>query len=74
MSELTQFVRVGEAAERTGLSERSIARRIGAGEIPAFRDPRDRRHRLVAVSDLGRLTNVVPFARDAAPASGRRAG
>lgn len=74
MSELTQFVRVGEAAERTGLSERSIARRIGAGEISAFRDPRDRRHRLVAVSDLGRLTNVVPFAQDSNAASEQRIG
>jgi excisionase family DNA binding protein len=73
MPELARFVRVDEAARRTGLSERAIDRRIYAGEIEAFRDPVDRRHRLVKLEDLDRLTNVVPFGQDRAAAE-QRAG
>ncbi len=61
---LAQFIRVEEAAKRTGLSGYSIDRRICAGEISVYRDPRDRRRRLIAIGDLDRLTNVVPFVQD----------
>jgi hypothetical protein len=68
MPELARFVRVDEAAQRTGMTPRAIDRRIGAGEISSFRDPRDRRHRLVAIEDLDQLMDVVPFGQDQAPA------
>jgi len=72
MPDLSQFVRADEACRRTGLSERSLDRRIYAGEIPSFRDPRDRRYRLVAVEDLDRLTSVIRFEQDR-PATEQRA-
>ncbi len=63
MSDLSRFVRTDEACRRSGLSERNLARRIADGEIPAFRDPRDRRWRLIRIDDLPDLVGVVPFER-----------
>jgi hypothetical protein len=56
-----RFLRVPVVAERTGLSERLILRRIRAGEVEAFWDPRDRRFRVVAEEDLAQLTSVRRF-------------
>lgn len=64
MSDLTKFIRATEVERRTGLSSRSLDRRLAAGEIPTYRDPLDRRRRLIAVEDLDRLLNVTPFVRD----------
>lgn len=63
MPDLSKFVRAEEAQRRTGLSERSLDRRLAAREIPVYRDPLDRRHRLIAVSDLDSLLNVTPYER-----------
>ncbi len=64
MSDLTQFIRADEAIKRTGLSERSLDRRLASGMVPVYRDPLDKRRRLIAVKDLDRLIDVTPFGRD----------
>ncbi len=64
MNDRKQFVRAQEAQKRTGLSGFALDRRLAAGEIPTWRDPIDRRFRLIAEEDLDRLLNVTPFGRD----------
>ncbi len=64
MIDRKQFVRADEAIKRTGLSGFALDRRLAAGEIPVFRDPLDRRHRLIDVQDLDRLVRVVRIGQD----------
>lgn len=59
-----KFIRVEAVREATGLKPRTLDRRLASGEIAVFRDPLDRRRRLIAVDDLDRLVNVTPFGRD----------
>jgi excisionase family DNA binding protein len=47
-----EFLSLGQAARRLGVSEFALRRRIAGGEIPVYDNPRDRRSRLIAVSDL----------------------
>lgn len=46
------YVTVAEAAERVGVSEPTMRRRIRNGAIPAYRDPADHRRRLVKVREV----------------------
>ena len=56
-----QFETLARAAERTGLSTRTLRRRIAAGDLPAYRSGR----RLIRVkaSDLDRLFRRIPSAK-----------
>jgi hypothetical protein len=63
MPDRSELIYVGEAAARVGLTDRSFRRRLAEGEIRIFRDPLDRRRRLVPVEDLPRLTTITPIDR-----------
>lgn len=63
MPDLSRFVRVSEACQLTGLTSYTLDRRLIAGEVPIFRDPTDRRRRLILVDDLSDLVSVIPFER-----------
>lgn len=53
-----QYESLAEAAERTGLSTRTLRRRIAAGQLPAYRSgPRVLR---VDPADVDRLMHLVP--------------
>lgn len=55
-----QFESLAAAAERTGLSVRTLRRRIAAGQLPAYRSgPRVLR---VEPADVDRLMVLVPTA------------
>ncbi|MBB2893087.1 helix-turn-helix transcriptional regulator [Flexivirga oryzae] len=55
-----QFETLADAAERTGLSTRTIRRRIAAGQLPAYRSgPRVLR---VDPADVDRLMVLIPTA------------
>ena len=47
-----QFVRLGEAAERLGVSGPALRRRIAGGELATYADPRDKRSKLIRIVDL----------------------
>ncbi|MDP9354233.1 MAG: helix-turn-helix domain-containing protein [Chloroflexota bacterium] len=54
-----------EAARLLGMSDAALRRRIRRGLLPVYRDPADRRFRLLKVSDLEDLVSsrrVVPGA------------
>jgi len=65
MTDLAQYVGKEEAAVRAGLTSRALTRRLSAGEVRLFRDPRDRRRVLIPVEDLDRLS--VPILLDRRP-------
>ncbi|MFC6706491.1 helix-turn-helix transcriptional regulator [Flexivirga alba] len=55
-----QFETLADAAERTGLSIRTLRRRIAAGQLPAYRSgPRVLR---VDPADVDRLMVLIPTA------------
>ena len=55
-----QFETLADAAERTGLSIRTLRRRIAAGQLPAYRSgPRVLR---VDPADVDRLMILIPTA------------
>ncbi len=56
-----QFVTIGEAQRRIGVSHPTFRNRVRRGEIATFTNPRDRRSRLVAVEDLERLLTPRPI-------------
>ncbi len=55
---MTKLLTVPEAAEATGMTPRTLRRRIAAGELSAIVDPRDRRRHLLKIVDLKR--NIAP--------------
>jgi len=57
----TEYVSIGEAARRLGVSAFLLRRRIAAGEIRSFADPLDRRLRLLALQDLERYRTPRPL-------------
>ncbi len=63
MADSTQFVRADEARVLTGLTSRTLDRRLAAGIVRVYRDPVDLRRRLIAVEDIGRLTAIETFDR-----------
>ena len=63
MPDLSRFVRPAEACKETGLSPYVLDRRLIAAGVPIFRDPIDRRHRLIRRDDLDELVGIIPFER-----------
>jgi len=53
------FVTIAQAAELAGMRERTLRRRIVAGQIPTSKDPRDMRRKLILVADLRRYLGTV---------------
>jgi hypothetical protein len=51
-----EFVPALIAARMMGMSDAALRRRIRRGLLPVYRDPADRRFRLLRVSDLEQLT------------------
>ncbi|WP_188835717.1 helix-turn-helix domain-containing protein [Flexivirga endophytica] len=59
-----QYESLAEAAERTGLSTRTLRRRIAAGQLPAYHSgPRVLR---VDPADVDRLMHLVPTVQQVA--------
>jgi hypothetical protein len=63
MTARSDFVPLHEVPARTGLSYRALRRRLAAGEIRVFRDPLDRRRRLVPLSEVEQLVDVAPITK-----------
>ena len=61
-----EFVPLGIAAARLGVSRVTMRDRVRTGEVPAFTDQRDRRFTLIRVADVDRLRTPRP--REEAPA------
>ncbi len=61
------FVSQRGAARMLGMSPRTVRRRVERGDLPAFRDPRNDRVRLLRVADLEALRVSPPVPVDAAP-------
>ncbi len=62
-----QFLNLRQASRRLGLSEPALRTRIRSGEIRAFRDPLNRRVKLVALSDLDGYATPRPIASPRQP-------
>ena len=58
----TGFLTLSAAAAQVGISRNTMADRVRAGEVPAYRDPRDKRFTLVRVADVDRLLTPRPVA------------
>ena len=54
-----EMISLDEAVRRLGLPRRTFARRLADGSIDVYQDGRDRRQRLVLVTDLERLTRPI---------------
>ena len=63
MIELSDFVRVEDVPARIGLSERMLRRRLAAGEVAVYQDPRDRRKRIVRIEEIDRLARPILLRR-----------
>ena len=60
-----EFIPAQRAAKLLGMSDAALRRRIRRGLLPVYRDPADRRFKLLRVSDLEQLAaarHVVPLA------------
>ena len=65
MTNEPEYVPALEAAKMVGMSDAALRRRIQRGLVPVYRDPADRRFRLLKVSDLEEMVStrrVVPVA------------
>ena len=58
---MDKLLTLDRAAEVSGITVRTIRRRLAAGELPAVVDPRDRRRKLVRTTDLKRYLGEVPM-------------
>lgn len=68
MARDTKYLTLSQAADRYGVSVRTLRRRIAEGRLPAYRvGPRSIR---VAEADLARLARPIPTAHDGATAAG----
>ncbi len=56
------FVPFTQAADRIGVSRPTLRRMIADGELILYRNPRDKRQRLVALDELDRCTAPRPIA------------
>jgi len=63
-----EYVPLGIAARRVGISRVTLRDRVRSGEVPAYVDPRDRRFTLVKVADVDRLRQPRPREEAAAVA------
>ena len=57
-----EYVPVGTAAARLGISRVTMRDRVRSGAVPAFRAPRDGRFLLVRLDDVDRLSKPRPVA------------
>jgi len=55
MSDHPEFVPTLRAARMLGMSDAALRRRVRRGLLPVYRDPADRRVKLLKVSDLEAL-------------------
>ena len=55
-----RLVSLDEAVKRLGVPRRTLYRRLQDGTLTAYKDNRDRRRRLVAVSDVAALFTPRP--------------
>ncbi len=65
MTEEPEYLPALEAARLLGMSDAALRRRIRRGLLPVYRDPADRRFKLLKVSDLEELVSsrrVIPVA------------
>jgi hypothetical protein len=53
------YVTFGEAVAALGVSKATLQRRVRAGELEVYEDPRDKRFRLVKTEDMERLRQPV---------------
>ena len=54
------YLTTAGAMARLGVSKATLWRIVRRGELPTYRDPRDRRVRLVKVAEVERLEQPVP--------------
>ena len=60
------YLTIAQACARLGISRATIQRMFGRGELTTYRDPRNRRVRLVKTEDVDRLYQPVPEGKAAA--------
>ena len=56
-----QFLNLRQASRKLGLSEPALRSRIRSGEIQTFRDPLNKRVKLIALSDLDSYATPHPL-------------
>ncbi len=56
-----RLLSITAAAQEARVSRITLRRRLDESEIPSFRDPRDRRVRLIRASDLDRVLELQPI-------------
>ncbi len=67
----TDLLPVMKAAKRLGIAPTTLRMAIQRGELPAFRQPLDRRIRLVRIADVDALVNARPVEEKGATPVGR---
>ncbi len=55
------LVSIDQAATLAGMNERTLRRRIAAGELPTMIDVRDKRRKLIRLDDLRKYLGEVPM-------------
>lgn len=63
MNEQREWVPYPEVIKRSGLSRRTLYDRLKEADITVYKNPRDRRLRLIAAADLPKLTEARPVHR-----------
>ena len=58
------YLSLGDAAEHAGVSRVTIWRMVKAGTLPVYKNPRDRREKLVKRAELDAALMIVPFPVD----------
>lgn len=58
---MEKLVTLNRASDLTGITVRTLRRRLAAGELPAVIDQRDRRRKLVRTTDLKKILGGMPM-------------
>ena len=58
---MEKLLTIDKAADMSGITVRTIRRRLAAGELSAVIDPRDKRRRLIRTADLKRYLGELPM-------------
>ena len=58
---MAEYLSLTEAAARLSISRQLLHRRVLAGQLTVYRDPKNHRVRLLAVADLDRLAAPIPM-------------
>lgn len=56
-----QLLTIDRAAIVAGMHQRTLRRRIAAGELVTLKDPRDRRKKLIRLADLQKYLGDLPM-------------